>query len=82
MIAVVSVSGSCWVVRIAWLMGAAGEATKGGRDKSGRCALSFGRVFSGTYGASARGAPDRRSLRFRDFRKDFLSFARCAGSPP
>ncbi|MHC1547917.1 hypothetical protein [Phyllobacterium sp. K27] len=50
-----------------------------GRDKSARCAAWCGRVFSGAYGASARGAPDRRSLRIRHFAKDFRAIARCAG---
>jgi hypothetical protein len=79
MIVVVSVAASGWIVRIARWGGAAGETTEGRRDKSRRCAPSFGRVFSDTYGASARCAPDRRSLRICHFYKDFLSFERCAG---
>lgn len=82
MIVVVSVVGSGWIVGIAGLGGAAGDTTEGGRDKSRRCAPSFGRVFSGTYGAFARGAPDRRSLRNGYFSKDFTGFARCAGPRP
>lgn len=79
MIVVVSVVASDWIVGIAGLGGAAGDTTEGGRDKSRRCVPSFGRVFSGTYGAFARGAPGRRSLRIRHFSKDFRELARCAG---
>lgn len=79
MIVVVSVVAWGWIVGFAWWRGAAGDTTEGRRDKSRRCAPVFGRVFSGTYGAFARGAPDRRSLPICHFCKDFLSFARCAG---
>lgn len=82
MIVVVSVSGSCWVVRIAGLMVAAGDTTEGRRDKSRRCAPVFGRVFSGTYGAFTRCAPDRRGLRICHFAKVFRAIARCAEPQP
>lgn len=79
MIVVVSVAASGWIVGIAEWEGASGDTTEGRRDKSRRCVPAFGRVFSGAYGAFARGTPDRRSLRIRHFCKDFLSFERCAG---
>lgn len=82
MIVVVSVVACGWIVGIAGWGEAAGDTTEGGRDKSRRCAPGFGRVFSGAYGAFARGAPDRRSLRICHFSKDFRGLARCAGPRP
>lgn len=82
MIVVVSVAASGWIVGIAGWGGAAGDTTEGGRDKSRRCVPAFGRVFSGTYGAFARGAPDRRSLSICPFCKYFRGLARCAGPRP
>lgn len=67
------------IVAMAKSGGKARKATGLWRDKSGRGAAWCGRVFSGAYGASARGAPDRRSLRYRDFYKDFRVLARCGG---
>lgn len=79
MMVVASVTASGRIVWVARWGGAAGDTTAGGRDKSRRCAPAFGRVFSGTYGAFARGAPDRRGLRICHFSKDFRELARCAG---
>lgn len=69
-------------VELASEAGRAGSTTERWRDKSRRCAAWCGRVFSEAYGALARGAPDRRSLRIRHFAKDYRAIARCAGPRP
>src|SRR3546814_6614336 len=65
---------ACSGGRMAVRGGEGGNTTARWRDKSARCAAWCGRVFSVAYGALARGAPDRRGLRVRDFCKDFLGF--------
>lgn len=60
-------------------VGGAGTTTARWQDKGPRCAAFCGRGFSRGYGAFARGAPDRRSLRAPRFPNDFTGIARCAG---
>lgn len=74
-------SGVPWRI-MASAQGKRSNTTERWQDKGARCALRFGRVFSGPYAAILRGAPVLRSLRPLQFHKKISVVARCAGSRP